>query len=90
MNTFNYFSSKIDQILISTRPANVGVIDVERQGGGLDGGSTLNQQETQQRNSILLALKNSYKLETFLEKRMYNTAVLDGIMQKHSTRIVRK
>jgi hypothetical protein len=24
----------------------VGVIDVERQGGGLDGGSTLNQQET--------------------------------------------
>jgi hypothetical protein len=50
MNTFNYFSSKIDQIwntnFNSSLRANVGVIDVERQGGGLDGGSTLNQQET--------------------------------------------
>jgi hypothetical protein len=42
-NTFNYFSSKIDQIwntnFNSSLRANVG-IDVERQGGGLDGGST--------------------------------------------------
>jgi hypothetical protein len=65
----------------------VGVIDVERQGGGLDGGSTFKSAGNAQRNSILLALKNSYKFGDF-SKRMYNTAVLDGIMQKHSTRIV--
>jgi hypothetical protein len=59
----------------------VGVIDVERQGGGLDGGSTFKSAgNAQQRNSIL-ALKTAINLETFLEKRMYNTAVLDGIMQ---------
>jgi hypothetical protein len=94
MNTFNYFSSKIDQIWntnFNSLRANVGVIDVERQGGGLDGGSTFKSAgNAQQRNSILLALKTAINLETFLEKRMYNTAVLDGIMQKHSTRIVRK
>jgi hypothetical protein len=61
MNTFNYFSSKIDQIwntnFNSSLRANVGVIDVERQGGGLDGGSTFKSGNAQQRNSILLALK---------------------------------
>jgi hypothetical protein len=44
----------------------VGVIDVERQGGGLDGGSTFKSAgNAQQRNSILLALKNSYKFGDF-------------------------
>jgi outer membrane receptor protein involved in Fe transport len=70
MNTFNYFSSKIDQIwntnFNSSLRANVGVIDVERQGGGLDGGSTFKSAgNAQQRNSILLALKNSYKFGDF-------------------------
>jgi hypothetical protein len=55
MNTFNYFSSKIDQIwntnFNSSLRANVGVIDVERQ-GGLDGGSTLNQQETHNKGTV--------------------------------------
>ncbi len=65
-NTFNYFSTKIDQIwnsnFNSSLRANVGVIDIERQGGGLDGGSTFaSAGNSQQRNSILLALKNSYK-----------------------------
>jgi outer membrane receptor protein involved in Fe transport len=69
-NTFDYFSSKIDQIwnsnLNSSLRANVGVIAVERQGGGLDGGSTFKSAgNAQQRNSILLALKNSYKLGDF-------------------------
>jgi hypothetical protein len=63
MNTFNYFSSKIDQIwntnFNSSLRANVGVIDVERQGGGLDGGSTFKSGNAQQRNSILLALKTA-------------------------------
>ena len=64
-NTFNYFSSKIDQIwsknFRSSLRANVGLIDIERQGGGLEGGldfpSSANKQK---RNSILIALKNSY------------------------------
>ena len=44
----------------------MGVIDVERQGGGLEGGSTFKSAgNTQQRNSILLALKNSYKFGNF-------------------------
>ncbi|SEA67162.1 TonB-dependent Receptor Plug Domain [Flavobacterium gillisiae] len=69
-NTFNYFSSKIDQIwnpnFNSSLRANVGVIDIERQGGGLEGGSTFKSAgNTQQRNSILLALKNSYKFGNF-------------------------
>jgi hypothetical protein len=61
MNTFNYFSSKIDQIwntnFNSSLRANVGVIDVERQGGGLDGGSTLNQQETHNKEQYLISVK---------------------------------
>ncbi|SDX16059.1 TonB-dependent Receptor Plug Domain [Flavobacterium degerlachei] len=69
-NTFNYFSTKIDQIwntnFNSSLRANVGVIDIERQGGGLDGGSTFaSAGNAQQRNSILLALKNSYKFGDF-------------------------
>lgn len=69
-NTFNYFSTKIDQIwnpnFNSSLRANVGIIDIERQGGGLDGGSTFaSAGNVQQRNSILLALKNSYKFGDF-------------------------
>jgi outer membrane receptor for ferrienterochelin and colicin len=69
-NSFDYFSSKIDQIwnpnFNSSLRANVGVISVERQGGGLDGGSTFKSAgNAQQRNSILLAFKNSYKLGDF-------------------------
>ena len=69
-NNFDYFSAKIDQIwnpnFNSSLRANVGVINVERQGGGLDGGSTFKSAgNTQERNSILLALKNSYKFGNF-------------------------
>ncbi|UOX34278.1 TonB-dependent receptor [Flavobacterium sediminilitoris] len=64
-NSFNYFSSKIDQIwnakFRSSFRANIGLINVERQGGGLEGGATFpSAGNTQERNSILLALKNSY------------------------------
>ncbi len=64
-NTFNYFSSKIDQLwnknFRSSLRTNVGIIDIERQGGGLDGGAAFpSSANTQKRNSILLALKNSY------------------------------
>jgi len=66
-NTFNYFSSKIDQLwsknFRSSLRANIGLIDVERQGGGLEGGAAFpSSANTQKRNSVLLALKNSYNL----------------------------
>jgi hypothetical protein len=66
VNTFNYFSSKLTNlefqlVLACKRGCN----DVERQGGGLDGGSTFKAGNAQQRNSILLALKNSYKFGDF-------------------------
>jgi outer membrane receptor for ferrienterochelin and colicin len=64
-NTFNYFSSKIDQIWTknfrSSFRANVGLVEIERQGGGLEGGAAFpSSANTQNRNSLLLALKNSY------------------------------
>jgi hypothetical protein len=37
------------------------------------------------KGTVSYALKNSYKFGDFSGERMYNTAVLDGIMQKHST-----
>lgn len=69
-NTFDYFSTKIDQIwsqnFNSSLRANVGRVAIERQGGGLEGGSTFaSAGNTQDRNSILLALKNSYKFGNF-------------------------
>lgn len=64
-NMFNYFSSKIDQNwnknFRSSLRANVGIIDIDRQGGGLEGGTAFpSSANTQKRNSILLALKNAY------------------------------
>ena len=64
-NTFNYFSTKVDQIWTknfrSSLRANVGMVEIEKQGGGLDGGAAFpSSASTQQRNSILVALKNSY------------------------------
>jgi outer membrane receptor protein involved in Fe transport len=64
-NTFNYFSAKIDQNwsenFRSSLRANVGLVDIERQGGGLEGGVAFpSSANTQKRNSLLLALKNSY------------------------------
>lgn len=64
-NTFNYFSSKIDQNwsknFRSSLRANIGLVDIERQGGGLEGGAAFpSSANTQKRNSVLLALKNSY------------------------------
>jgi outer membrane receptor protein involved in Fe transport len=69
-NTFDYFSAKIDHIwnpnFNSSLRANAGRVAIERQGGGLEGGSTFaSAGNTQDRNSILLALKNSYKFGDF-------------------------
>ena len=64
-NRFTYLSGKLDQRWTerfrSSLRANVGIVNIERQGGGLDGGvafpSTGNRQD---RNSLNLALQNVY------------------------------
>ena len=69
-NTFNYFSAKIDHNwssnFRSSLRANVGIVGIERQGGGLSGGvqfpSAANQQD---RNSINLAFRNNYEIGDF-------------------------
>lgn len=69
-NQFNYFSGKIDQIwnedFRSSLKANVGIVDIERQGGGLDGGVSFpSAGNKQQRNSALVSLKNAYNFGRF-------------------------
>ena len=64
-NTFNYFSAKIDhnwtKNFRSSVRANIGLVDIERQGGGLEGGVAFpSAANTQKRNSLLLTIKNSY------------------------------
>jgi len=81
-NTFNYFSTKIDQKwnknFRSSLRANIGLVSIERQGGGLEGGTTFpSAANTQKRNSVLLALKNSYNLgqlsgETNIQSSSFN------------------
>ncbi|GHC47396.1 TonB-dependent receptor plug domain-containing protein [Ulvibacter litoralis] len=66
-NNFEYFSAKIDQKwnsnVRSSLRANVGLVGIERQGGGLDGGATFQSAgNKQERNSLNLALKNSYTI----------------------------
>lgn len=75
-NTFNYFSAKIDQLwsdnFRSSLRANVGFVNIDRQGGGLDGGATFpSAGNTQERNSINIAFKNSYNIgEVFAESNL--------------------
>ena len=69
-NNFNYFSAKIDQIwspaFRSALRANVGIIEQDKQGGGLEGGVNFaSSGSTQFRNSVIVALKNSYSFGKF-------------------------
>jgi len=69
-NTFNYVSSKIDHNwsmrFKSSLRANIGLVEIERQGGGLEGGVAFpSSANTQKRNSVLVALKNSYYVGKF-------------------------
>lgn len=64
-NTFNYLSAKVDHNwsdrFQSSLRANVGLVSIERQGGGLDGGLVFpSAGSIQDRNSVLIASKNSY------------------------------
>ena len=66
-NSFTYLSGKIDQYwskrFHSSLRGNVGVFDIEQQGGGLTGGVLFpSAGSTQKNRTYLLALKNDYKL----------------------------
>ncbi len=64
-NNFSYISAKIDQQwssrFHSALRANLGIVNIERQGGGLDGGVSFpSSGNLQDRNSALVALQNTY------------------------------
>lgn len=64
-NQFNYLSAKLDQNWNarwrSSLRANIGIVAIERQGGGLDGGVQFpSAANFQDRNSAIIALKNTY------------------------------
>ena len=64
-NDFSYFSAKIDHNwsdrFRSSLRANVGLVTIERQGGGLEGGVNFpSAANFQDRNSINIAFKNDY------------------------------
>ena len=69
-NSFNYFSAKIDQIwnphFRTSFRTNIGMIEQDKQGGGLTGGVNFaSSGATQFRNSSIFALKNSYSFGNF-------------------------
>ena len=64
-NRFGYYSAKLDQRwserFHSSLRANVGIVNIERQGGGLEGGVAFpSSGNRQDRNSVSLASQNVY------------------------------
>jgi hypothetical protein len=75
-NRFTFLSAKIDhqwsRDFRSSLRANVGIIDVERQGGGLEGGVAFpSAANTQDRNSLNIAWKNSWRTDAFTMEANY-------------------
>lgn len=69
-NRFSYGSLKIDHLwsdhFSSSLRANVGLVNIERQGGGLEGGVEFpSAANSQNRNSLLIALRNIYSNDDF-------------------------
>ncbi|MCP9768267.1 TonB-dependent receptor [Lacihabitans sp. LS3-19] len=70
-NNFSYTSAKIDQVwskrFKSSLRLNQGVFDIDRQGGGLEGGTLFPSAASAQKNrTYLIALKNAYVLSSYL------------------------
>ncbi len=68
-NYFSYVSGKLDQVwsgrFKSSLRANIGTFNIDRQGGGLDGGNLFpSAASTQKNRTYLIALKNAYVLGT--------------------------
>ena len=64
-NNFAYLSGKIDHIwnekFKSSLRANVGIVNIARQGGGLEGGTSFpSSANYQDRNSVLITSQNTY------------------------------
>ncbi|MBV6655087.1 MAG: TonB-dependent receptor, partial [Mameliella sp.] len=69
-NNFTYVSGKLDHNwsprFSSSLRANIGIVNIERQGGGLEGGVGFpSGGSIQDRNSTLVALKNNYIGDNF-------------------------
>jgi len=70
MNRFTYLSGKLDQNwsskFKSSLRVNFGLVNIEQQGGGIDGGVTFpSAASSQDRNSFNIALKNLYVNSNF-------------------------
>ena len=70
-NNFSYASAKIEQIWTqrfkSSLRVNYGSFDIDRQGGGLEGGTLFPSAASAQKNrTYLVALKNAYVLSSYL------------------------
>lgn len=75
-NQFTYLSAKLDQNwsgkFRSSLRVNKGRVNIERQGGGLEGGINFpSAGNKQDRNSLNLALKNTYATENFTYEANY-------------------
>lgn len=69
-NRFSYLSGKIDhkwnKRWRSSLRGNLGLVNIQRQGGGLEGGATFpSAANSQDRNSFLLASRNTYVGDNF-------------------------
>lgn len=76
-NNFSYISGKLDQHwspkFHSSLRVNVGLVGIERQGGGLEGGTTFNSAgNTQTRNSVNIAFKNTYTTDRYTYEGNYS------------------
>jgi outer membrane receptor for ferrienterochelin and colicin len=70
-NNFTYSSAKIDQVwsqrFKSSLRVNHGIFDIDRQGGGLEGGTLFPSAASAQKNrTYLVALKNAYVFSSYL------------------------
>lgn len=75
-NNFTYLSAKIDQRwsnnFRSSLRVNAGLVNIERQGGGLEGGSTFpSAGNRQDRNSLNIAFKNIYQTSNLTYESNY-------------------
>ncbi|MFY0673172.1 MAG: TonB-dependent receptor [Bacteroidia bacterium] len=75
-NSFGYFSAKLDEYwnskMHSSLRVNLGRVDIERQGGGLEGGVSFpSAANSQLRNSFTVASKNEYYEENFTIQTNY-------------------
>ncbi len=76
-NNFDYISGKIDQIwsdrFTSSLRANVGIISIERQGGGIEGGISFpSAGNSQSRKSTNIALQNTFRGSGFVYEGNYS------------------